>query len=322
MAESFPDRNRRTLAARYARLEKADGSAERGDDAQPDQATTVPGWIQSVDLPGVADARPLASSSLKSGRAAKRLFTVEEDALLIKLRQDTSLSWRKLAESFPGRDWATLAIRHKRLEKDAGSNEGADEAQEPTRTSPDGMLSLSRPGMADSRPLAEPSSRQSRVIMRFTVEEDTLLVQLRKDKALAWRDIAESFPGRDWATLAKRHARLIERLGVAVADDAAPSASGPPPSAREGIERERGCDRVECPFCKAPMHKTKLKRHLERFICVERPLPPDGIHDLAEIREMRGKRAGTFWDAERRYGRWVGLLRRPSAATFTQAQGP
>ncbi|KAG8629263.1 hypothetical protein KVT40_003128 [Elsinoe batatas] len=45
----------------------------------------------------------------------------------------------------------------------------------------------------------------------------------------------------------------------------------------------------ECPFCHQPFTSSSLGRHLDLYIKPKNPKPPDGIHNLARIRELRGK---------------------------------
>ena len=44
-----------------------------------------------------------------------------------------------------------------------------------------------------------------------------------------------------------------------------------------------------CPFCKQPFTSSSLGRHLDLYIKEKNPKPPDGVHNVDEIRAMRGK---------------------------------
>lgn len=44
----------------------------------------------------------------------------------------------------------------------------------------------------------------------------------------------------------------------------------------------------QCPFCRAPFTSSSLGRHLDLYIKEKNPKPPDGIHDVNEIRKLRG----------------------------------
>lgn len=74
------------------RTKKDAGSNKREDSAQPDQVTTIPDWIQLISRPFRAEPQSLAAPLSAQPQAAPRLFTAEEDALLIKLRENNALS--------------------------------------------------------------------------------------------------------------------------------------------------------------------------------------------------------------------------------------
>ncbi|KAM3415399.1 hypothetical protein BST61_g8925 [Cercospora zeina] len=43
-----------------------------------------------------------------------------------------------------------------------------------------------------------------------------------------------------------------------------------------------------CPFCAQPFTSSSLGRHLDLYIRPKNPKPPDGVHDVDEIRKLRG----------------------------------
>lgn len=43
-----------------------------------------------------------------------------------------------------------------------------------------------------------------------------------------------------------------------------------------------------CPFCRALFTSSSLGRHLDLYIKEKNPKPPDGVHDVEEIRRLRG----------------------------------
>lgn len=63
------------------------------------------------------------------------------------------------------------------------------------------------------------------------------------------------------------------------ANSSTPSSSSKPASVRK--------DRL-CPFCKQVFTSSSLGRHLDFFIRDKRPKLPDGVHDVDQIRKMRG----------------------------------
>jgi hypothetical protein len=45
-------------------------------------------------------------------RAAKLKFTADEDALLVELKEQKNLTWKQIADFFPGRTSGTLQVRY------------------------------------------------------------------------------------------------------------------------------------------------------------------------------------------------------------------
>nr|POE75513.1 hypothetical protein CFP56_53625 [Quercus suber] len=62
------------------------------------------------------------------------------------------------------------------------------------------------------------------------------------------------------------------------------------PSQHEG--EDRGASKTskdrQCPFCSQAFTSSSLGRHLDLYIKPKNPKPPDGVHDIAEIRKIRG----------------------------------
>ncbi|KIW04401.1 uncharacterized protein PV09_04679 [Verruconis gallopava] len=63
--------------------------------------------------------------------------------------------------------------------------------------------------------------------------------------------------------------------------------AGTPPSGAETAVTKVAKDR-NCPFCHQAFTSSSLGRHLDLYIKSKNPKPPDGIHDVEEIRKMRG----------------------------------
>jgi hypothetical protein len=53
--------------------------------------------------------------------------------------------------------------------------------------------------------MPSPARRPQRPRIRFTPEEDQLLIELKEQKNLTWKQIAEFFPGRNSGTLQVRY---------------------------------------------------------------------------------------------------------------------
>lgn len=58
-----------------------------------------------------------------------------------------------------------------------------------------------------------------------------------------------------------------------------------PPS---GAEASKVSKDRNCPFCQQAFTSSSLGRHLDLYIKSKNPKPPDGVHDVDEIRKMRG----------------------------------
>lgn len=58
-----------------------------------------------VGQPGMPDPAP-------KPRGPKLKFTSEDDALLVDLKENKSLTWKQIAEFFPGRSSGTLQVRY------------------------------------------------------------------------------------------------------------------------------------------------------------------------------------------------------------------
>jgi hypothetical protein len=63
-------------------------------------------------------------------------------------------------------------------------------------------------------------------------------------------------------------------------------ATSPPPGAEDATSK-MSKDR-SCPFCGQAFTSSSLGRHLDLYVKSKNPKPPDGIHDVDEIRKMRG----------------------------------
>jgi hypothetical protein len=60
-----------------------------------------------------------------------------------------------------------------------------------------------------------------------------------------------------------------------------------PQSSNENSGPKMAKDRA-CPFCNQAFTSSSLGRHLDLYIKPKNPKPPDGIHDVDEIRRLRG----------------------------------
>ena len=58
--------------------------------------------------------------------------------------------------------------------------------------------------------MPDPAPRPKGPKLKFTHEEDTLLVDLKENKNLTWKQIAEFFPGRTSGTLQVRYCTKLK----------------------------------------------------------------------------------------------------------------
>ena len=56
----------------------------------------------------------------------------------------------------------------------------------------------------------------------------------------------------------------------------------------EGFQKSSTPKDRNCPYCNQPFTSSSLGRHLDLYIKHHNPKPPDGIHDVEEIRKARG----------------------------------
>lgn len=74
-------------------------------DAHDTSPTTSGGPPSVVGQPGMPDPAPRP-------RGPKLKFTPEEDALLVDLKEEKNLTWKQIADFFPGRTSGTLQVRY------------------------------------------------------------------------------------------------------------------------------------------------------------------------------------------------------------------
>lgn len=68
-----------------------------------------------------------------------------------------------------------------------------------------------------------------------------------------------------------------------MADPASPASARESTPARTPAPKDK-----HCPYCDQPFTSSSLGRHLDLYIKEKNPKPPDGVHDIDEIRKLRG----------------------------------
>jgi hypothetical protein len=67
--------------------------------------------------------------------------------------------------------------------------------------------------------MPEPAPRPRGPKLKFTPEEDALLVDLKEEKNLTWKQIADFFPGRTSGTLQVRYCTKLKAKDVVWTDE-------------------------------------------------------------------------------------------------------
>ena len=136
---------------------------------------------------------------LGRGRYKGGRFTLEDDAMLIKLKEIDQLSWERIAKQFPGRTAYGVQCRYsKKLNNRAIEarallvNQGYE-----SRHDENGVV------------IFAPAPQQ---IKAWTDDEDDLLLKLRDEDKLEWDIIAQSFPGRNARAMERRFAHVARQL--------------------------------------------------------------------------------------------------------------
>jgi hypothetical protein len=93
-------------------------------------------------------------------------------------------------------------------------NQGPRGSKMPRLGEPDDSSSLSQSGQAPSvvgmEGMPPPAPRPRGPKLKFTPEDDQLLVDLKENKSLTWKQIAEFFPGRSSGTLQVRYCTKLK----------------------------------------------------------------------------------------------------------------
>jgi hypothetical protein len=67
--------------------------------------------------------------------------------------------------------------------------------------------------------MPDPAPRPRGPKLKFTSEEDALLVDLKENKNLTWKQIADFFPGRTSGTLQVRYCTKLKAKGTVWTDE-------------------------------------------------------------------------------------------------------
>lgn len=67
--------------------------------------------------------------------------------------------------------------------------------------------------------MPEPAQRPKGPKLKFTTEDDALLIELKETKRLTWKQIADFFPGRSSGTLQVRYCTKLKAKSTSWSDD-------------------------------------------------------------------------------------------------------
>ncbi len=84
--------------------------------------------------------------------------------------------------------------------------------------------------------MPEPSSRPRGPKLKFTAQEDQMLVELKENKSLTWKQIADFFPGRTSGTLQVRYCTKLKAKTVIWTEDTVSSAF---PTGQQGQQTQQ-----------------------------------------------------------------------------------
>lgn len=71
-------------------------------------------------------------------------------------------------------------------------------------------MSIGAPSVVGMEGMPLPAARPRGPKLKFTPEDDQLLVDLKENKSLTWKQIAEFFPGRSSGTLQVRYCTKLK----------------------------------------------------------------------------------------------------------------
>lgn len=142
-------------------------------------------------------SRPMVSSESKRRTIAR--WTVEEDALLIRLKEHEHLSWDEISHHFPSRN--TFAIQKNYSSRLRG-------AHSPGRK----MFHAQLENTADASETENETGDYNNQNLSWSAQQDELLVVLRDVDGLQWVEIADLLPGHDSEAVKRRYTLLTESM--------------------------------------------------------------------------------------------------------------
>ncbi|KJX94253.1 hypothetical protein TI39_contig4205g00023 [Zymoseptoria brevis] len=146
----------------------------------------------------IVESSRSGSSILPDEVRTGALFSAEEDALIVRLREIDHVPWNNVAQHFRGRQLHSIQKRYSRVLAPA--------KRKLPPVDPSEMTLEQRMFEVDPELAILLHSQKDPKV--FNPREDQLIMQLR-DQNLSWQTIVPSFPGRTAETLQIRHAELL-----------------------------------------------------------------------------------------------------------------
>lgn len=140
----------------------------------------------------------------------------EPSDILFPIFSDHATTHPPLGHGYPAA--LTLPIpqqhHHHRLPSQAALNAGT-----PGFGSESSAVLIGPPSVVGQPGMPEPAPRPRGPKLKFTPDEDALLVDLKEDKNLTWKQIADFFPGRTSGTLQVRYCTKLKAKDVSWNDE-------------------------------------------------------------------------------------------------------
>jgi len=105
------------------------------------------------------------------------------------------------------------------------------------------------PSVVGQAGMPAPAPRPRGPKLKFTPEDDQLLIDLKENKSLTWKQIADFFPGRSSGTLQVRYCTKLKAKTTQWTDETVSASQNPPPdlALRQLCPGEtRQCHRLMC----------------------------------------------------------------------------
>lgn len=215
IADYFPRRTAYSLRRHYA---YRDYPLAADVELLRDTIDYTPRGKKAPKRDAILSTRSQRDAAVAEGTAKVHvLYTDEEDVLLTKLRED-GLSWEDIAERMPTRTVSSLYCRyHQKIlprksrtlvrDSDSDDDDEAEPGPQPKRPCPGSEADAE--DESDDTVVVTEKPRPERFGMKFTEEEDELIIKMREVDCLRWTEIAARLGGRTKTSVSSRYLQQI-----------------------------------------------------------------------------------------------------------------